>query len=90
VGGNGLRTQDEPFERERLRLQGLGELECEGTAGEHLGGGVAGCHRIGCWKVQFHFVKRAARFPEAGGVAFSDDLQLIEPRAFAERAEVFE
>jgi hypothetical protein len=39
---SGVIRQNEAFERQRHRSQGLGQLKGKGTAGKHFAGGVAG------------------------------------------------
>ena len=89
-GRLGSASEDCAFELEIALEKRFAKPKGQWAAWKDFAGGVARRGSVGLGKVQFGFVERTVLVPEPGGGAFSDQLQPVEPRAFAGGAEVFE
>ena len=68
---SGVIRQNETFERQRHRSQGLGQLKGKRTAGKHFAGGVAGGCGVRGSEEQFNFVQGSLGIPKCGGAAWA-------------------
>lgn len=83
----GIRLEDGPFEGCGLGEEDFSEAEGEGATGEDVVGGVADGGGGSGQELKMGFDEGVGGVPEAGGLAFGEDVEAIVPGAIGDGAE---